>query len=134
MVTTGRVLVIGALALIFLAYSNFAPTALSSELIADYVKNHFVREILFGLVLASWAIYLTMRDLTPSRFRMIAFLGTVVVSPFWIAAAFGWSTGGLAEVWGGEIDAGAAYMLHGTQTAAFGLGLVLIAAGRRHGA
>ena len=45
---TGQILVIASLSLLFLAYSNFAPTALGSEQIAGYVKNHFVREIIYA--------------------------------------------------------------------------------------
>jgi hypothetical protein len=44
----GRVLVIASIALMFMVYSNFAPTALGSDRIADYVKNDFVREMIYG--------------------------------------------------------------------------------------
>jgi len=57
----GRAIVILALALLFFAYSNFLPTSLSNDLIADYVKNHFIREVIFGVVLAALAIRLSLR-------------------------------------------------------------------------
>lgn len=126
----GRVLVVIGIGLIFVAYSNFIPTAFASERIADYVKNHFVREIVFGIWLAGWAIRLATGPIDRSRFLLLAMTGSIVVLPFWIAWALGWSVGGMSDVWGETIEPGAAYLLHGSQIAAFYLGLVLIWVGR----
>lgn len=122
----GRILVILSLSLLFLAYSNFAPTALQSDTIEGYVKNHFVREIIFGIALTVWAIKLALQPITTLPFKQLALIGSIVIFPFWIAVLFGWSTQGLAKVWGGAINESAAYMLHGTQVGLFLLGLLLI--------
>ena len=126
MYKTGQILVIAALSLLFLAYSNFGPTSLGSERIADYVKNHFVREIIFGIALTVWAIKTALLPKKKLPFTQLLILGSVVIFPFWIAVAFGWSVGGLEEVWGKSIDASAAYTLHGVQVGLFLLGLILI--------
>lgn len=126
MYKTGQLLVIAALSLLFLAYSNFAPTSLGSEQVADYVKNHFVREIIFGLALTIWAIKIALQPKDKLPFTQLLIVGSIVVFPFWIAVAFGWSVGGLEKVWGEAIDASAAYILHGTQVGLFVIGLILI--------
>jgi hypothetical protein len=125
-VMIGRTVAILALALLFFAYSNFAPNSLSSDLIADYVKNHFVREMIFGATLTLIAIRLSFKVDTLKHWARFGLLGSIVVLPFWIAAFFGWSTDGLAEVWGGAIDENAAFMLHGPQTIGFYIGLLLM--------
>lgn len=122
----GRVIVILALALLFFAYSNFLPNSLSNDLIADYVKNHFIREVIFGVVLAGLAIRLSLRVQSTKDWITLGILGSIVVLPFWIATLFGWSTGGLAEIWGGAIDENGAYFLHVPQVALFFLGWVLM--------
>ncbi len=122
----GRVFVIVALALLFFAYSNFLPNSLSNELIADYVKNHFIREVIFGVVLAGLAIRLSLRVQSAKDWIALGILGSIVVLPFWIASLFGWSTGGLAEIWGGTIDENGAYYLHVPQVVLFFLGWMLM--------
>jgi len=124
----GQVLVIGALSLLFLAYSNFIPTALQSNEIADYVKNHFVREVLFGLALTIWAIKLALSPKESFPFKQLLILGTIIISPFWIAYLFGWSTGGMEVVWGETISPNAAYALHGSQVVLFMIGMLLLKA------
>jgi len=99
---------------------------LQSDTVAGYVKNHFVREIIFGIALTIWAIKLTLKPIATLPFKQLALIGSIVVFPFWIALLFGWSTQGLAEVWGKAINAQAAYILHGTQVGLFLLGLLLI--------
>jgi len=125
----GRLLVVVSIGLLFLAYSNFAPTALSSAKVADYVKNHFVREIIFGAALAAWTIRLALQPIDATRWRQIAVLGSIVILPFWVAALFGWSTGGIEEVWGESLGPGGAYALHGPQVVMFYLGLALLRSG-----
>lgn len=122
----GRVIVIVALALLFFAYSNFLPTSLSNDLIADYVKNHFIREVIFGVVLAAMTIRLSWRAQSKQEWFALGALGSIVILPFWIASLFGWSTGGLAEIWGGAIDEKGAYYLHGPQVVGFYLGWILM--------
>jgi hypothetical protein len=122
----GRVLVIASIGLLMLAYSNFAPTALSSAMIADYVKNHFVREMIFGVALAVWTIRLALGPIDAARWKQIALIGSIVVLPFWVASLFGWSVGGMSEVWGGSMGPGSAYALHGPQVVMFYLGLALL--------
>jgi hypothetical protein len=126
MLLAGRILTIFSILMMFGAYSNFAPTSLGSEAIADYVKNHFVREMIFGVTLAIVVIRLIWSASHPGQWKAIAILGSAVVLPFWVAAAFGWSTGGLEEVWGGKISASSAYLLHGPQVFIFYSGLVLM--------
>ncbi len=126
MPTIGRVLVILSLALLFFAYSNFLPTSLSNDLIADYVKNHFIREVIFGVVLAALAIGLSLLVQTTRQWLALGGLGSVVILPFWIGAMLGWSTGGLAEIWGGAIDENGAYYLHIPQVVFFYLGWMLM--------
>ncbi len=123
MTLIGKILIVTGIALMFLAYSNFLPTSLSTPKLADYVKNHFVREVIFGLALACLTIYLTINTSSTHEWLKVAVLGSIVVLPFWVASAFGWSTGGLQEVWGDNIKPNAAYMLHGTQTALFYIGV-----------
>jgi len=60
------------------------------------------------------------------KWFQIAVLGSVVVLPFWISWAFGWSVGGIEAVWGEEIDASGAYSLHIPQVLIFYLGLILL--------
>jgi len=122
----GQALVIGAISLLFLAYANFAPTALQSNEVAGYVKNHFVREIIFGIALAIWTIKLTLAPKEKQSIQWIAIVGAIVIFPFWIAVLLGWSTQGLEKVWGDAIDSSAAYILHSTQVALFLLGLLLM--------
>jgi hypothetical protein len=127
----GRALVIVSIGLLFFAYSNFAPTALSSEKIADYVKNHFVREIIFGVVLAAWTIRLALQPIDATSWRRLGVFGSIVILPFWVAALFGWSVGGMHEVWGDSIGPGGAYMLHGPQVFMFYLGLAFLWSGAK---
>ena len=129
MIFLGRILVVAAISLLFLAYSNFAPTALSSPEIADYVKNHFVREMLFGVTLSAWAIILALSPLSNRRIVMLGFIGSIVVLPFWIASLFGWSTDGLQSVWGEDLRPNSAYFLHGPQLGLFYVGMALISLG-----
>ena len=125
----GRFLVISSIAMMFLSYANFLPTALGSGQLADYIKNHFVREVIFGLALAVTTIFLTFWTTDPEQWVRVAILGSIVVLPFWLGAIFGWSTGGLAEVWDGAIEAQTAYRFHTLQTGMFYLGLGVLYAG-----
>lgn len=127
----GKLLSISAIGLLFVAYSNFIPTVFPSELVADYVKNHFLREILFGSVLAVVAIVKIVQLKQNSSLLMPLFFGSVVVLPFWIASFFGWSTGGLSEVWGENLEPNSAYLLHGPQVAVFYIGMLLLLVGRK---
>ena len=122
----GRIFCIFGLALLYFAYWNFARQSFKSKAIGDYVKNHFVREIIFGSFLSAYAIHLTLGDMVPIQLLQLGVVGSVVVLPFWIAAAFGWVSGGLSDVWNGAIDESAAYKLHGTQTVTFYFGLALL--------
>ncbi len=122
----GQILVILSLSLLFLAYANFAPTALQNENIVGYVKNHFVREIIFGIALTIWTIKLTLLPKEKLPFKQLVIFGSVVIFPFWIAYFLGWSDQGLAEIWGKAINSQAAYILHGSQVILFLLGLLLI--------
>lgn len=122
----GRILVISGLGLIFVAYANFAPTALSSAKVADYVKNHFVREMIFGIALATWTIRLALQPMDRSRWTQLAVAGSIVILPFWVSLLFGWSVGGMDEVWGRSMGPGSAYALHGSQVFTFYLGLALL--------
>ena len=126
MVLAGRALICLSVSLLFLAYSNFAPTALGSALISDYVKNHFVREIAFGVTLAAFVIVRTLTATCKPDVLQVALLGSIVVLPFWIAAALGWSTGGLEEVWGEKIRLASAYVLHISQVAVFYCGVAIL--------
>jgi len=126
MIVLSRALICLAIALLFAVYSNFAPTALGSDLIAGYIKNHFVREIIFGIALAAITINLTLSARSKSDVLMIALMGSIVVLPFWIAAALGWSTSGLEDVWGGRINAKAAYILHASQVLLFYCGVAVL--------
>lgn len=125
-ISVGRVLVIVSIALMFLAYSNFAPTALSSDKIADYVKNHFVREMIFGTALAIWAIKTALQPVNPTNLTRLLLVGSIVILPFWVASLFGWSTGGIEEVWGDSLGPNGAYFLHGPQVAMFFVGIALL--------
>ena len=122
----GRILVIIAIGGIFLAYARFIPTAFSHETLADYIKNHFVREIIFGSTLASITIFYALKPPTKSSLKLIAVLGSVVVLPFWVGSLFGWSTGGMSAVWDQEMVPRNAYMYHGSQTMLFYLGLAVM--------
>jgi hypothetical protein len=121
-----RILVTFSLAMLFFAYANFAPTALGSPEIADYVKNHFVREMIFGVALSALTIYLVCRPLEGKQWLLVAIFGSVVVLPFWVAALSGWATGGMQLAWRGAIEASSAYWLHGSQVALFYCGLLLL--------
>ncbi|MFK8041103.1 hypothetical protein [Congregibacter sp.] len=125
----GKTLICAAMGLLFAAYANFAPTALQSPLIADYIKNHFVREIVFGLALAAWTISSTLSANSQRDVLAIVIAGSIVVVPFWVATTLGWTTGGLADVWGDSIDDKDAYALHTSQVVLFALGLVLLTKG-----
>lgn len=126
----GQALIIISLSLLFLAYANFGPTALTNDRIVGYVKNHFVREIIFGLALTIWTIKLTLLPKERLPFSQIAILGSVVIFPFWIAYFLGWSDQGLAEIWGGAINTSSAYILHTSQVVLFLLGLFLLKSGQ----
>jgi hypothetical protein len=127
----GRLLLIAGIGLLFVAYLNFVPTALSSGQVADYVKNHFVREIIFGVFLAGWTIRLALQPVHSLRLGLLGVIGSVVILPFWIASLAGWSVGGMSEVWGDAIGPEAAYLLHGSQVVMFYLGLGLVWYARR---
>ncbi|MEP2989763.1 MAG: hypothetical protein ABJN65_01030 [Parasphingorhabdus sp.] len=122
----GRTFVIVGLLTLPFAYSNFLPTALSSYALPDYVKNHFIREVMFGVTLVVWTISLAIRPLNISNLKKIALLGSAVVLPFWIARAFGWSVGGMEAVWGEAIKPSGAYALHIPQALFFYVGLALL--------
>lgn len=122
----GKTLIVLALLTLPLAYSNFLPTSLSSEVLPDYIKNHFIREVTFGLALVTFTIFLISRPLTRLNFTQIAVLGSAVVLPFWIAWSFGWSVGGLDAVWGEAIQPSGAYMIHIPQASLFYLGLIML--------
>jgi uncharacterized membrane protein len=122
----GRILVIIAIGGLFMAYALFIPTAFSHETIADYIKNHFVREIVFGSALAIMTIFLALKPTTKSSLKSIAVLGSVIVLPFWFGSLFGWSTGDMSAVWGQEMVPKDAYMYHGSQTLLFYLGVALM--------
>jgi hypothetical protein len=126
MLITSKILMTVALLLLFFAYLNFAPTALSSSAIAGYTKNHFVREIVFGAVLAGLTLFLIYQQIDLRQWLIILFFGSVVVLPFWIAAMFGWTTEGMQQAWQGEISPRSAYILHGSQTALFYIGIALM--------
>ena len=128
MIIVGKILSVLAIGLMFFAYSNFIPTVFPSENVADYVKNHFAREIIFGVTLAVFTIVRIVRW-SPEKSLMVPLVsGSIVVLPFWIASLFGWSTGGLTEVWGEAIDPGSAYWLHGPQVVIFytGMGVLFL--------
>ena len=129
MIVSGKILVCAAMGLLLAAYANFAPTALQSPIIADYIKNHFVREIVFGLALTTWTISSTLSANSRRNVLEVGVAGSIVVAPFWIATVFGWSTDGLTEVWGESIDEAAAYALHSSQIALFVIGFALLAKG-----
>jgi hypothetical protein len=122
----GKGMIILALSLLIFAYSNFVPTSLASDMIADYVKNHFVREVIFGITLTVMAIRSCWKTQGRERYLATAVLGSIVVLPFWLATVFGWSTDGLAEVWGEDLSKQSAYLLHGSQVTLFYLGLLLL--------
>lgn len=117
---------IGSVALLFVAYSNFLPTALSSDQVPDYVKNHFLREVIFGVTLAIWTIRVALLPADSSSWTTIAVVGSVVILPFWVASLFGWSVGGMEAVWGESIGPDAAYLLHGSQVVMFYAGLACL--------
>lgn len=131
MLLTGRILLITSLLFMFFAYSNFAPTALSSELLADYIKNHFIREMIFGLTLSSTVIIFACLPIDRKRYLRIALFGCFAVLPFWVGASFGLSTGGIEAVWGEEITERDAYLLHGPQTSLFLISLLILWLGVR---
>ena len=122
----GKTLAIFGLLTLPFAYSNFLPTSLSSDLLPDYIKNHFIREVTFGLTLVGFTVFTITRPLTQKTFRTIALLGSAVVVPFWIAWTFGWSVGGMEAVWGEAIDASGAYMIHVPQASLFFIGLAFL--------
>lgn len=126
MIIFSKIITCGSIAIIFLAYSNFGPAALGSDMVAGYVKNHFVREILFGITLAIITLNLIILASSKRHIWKIILIGSVVVLPFWIAALLGWSTDGLEYVWSNQINSDAAYILHGTQVAMFYLGVLLL--------
>lgn len=126
MLLVGRIFLISAILLMPIAYSNFAPTALGSDLIADYIKNHFVREMIFGLSLAAMTIMMIVTPLDIEKMKKITIFSSIVILPFWVARSFGWSTGGIQEVWGPESGDGTALWLHGPQLAMYILGLSLL--------
>lgn len=122
----GRVFVIIGLLTLPFAYSNFLPTALSSDALPDYVKNHFIREVTFGVTLVVWTILLALKPLNAANLKKIAIFGSAVVLPFWIARAFGWSVGGMEAVWGEAIQPSGAYALHIPQASFFFVGVALL--------
>lgn len=127
MLLTGRILAILSLGFLLLAYSNFAPNALTNPDIIPYLKNHLVREFTFGISLTLFAIFLIVRPIDLQRFKLITFFGTVIVSPFWIAASFGFVTQGMHDTWQGKGTSDlTALTLHGSQVIGFYIGLALI--------
>ena len=121
----GRVLTIASISFLLLAYSNFGPNALTNPDIVPYLKNHLVREFVFGAFLALTTIYLVIRPIDLNRWKLIALLGTIVVAPFWVAASFGFVTQGMEGVWQGNMR-GNAFVLHGSQVGGFYLGLLML--------
>ncbi len=132
MLITGRILIILAVLMMFGAYFNFAPTALSSDQIADYVKNHFVREMIFGSTLSIIVIRKVCNPINMVQVKKIVILGSAVILPFWIAVALGWSTEGIDRIWRGEISSTAAFALHIPQTLIFIVGVSLLCLSQRN--
>ena len=89
------------------------------------MKNHFVHEIIFGSVLSALAIFLLYQPMNFQQWILVAALGPIDVLQFWIAALFGWTIGGMQLAWQGEIESRSAYILHGSQTLIFFVGIVL---------
>ena len=54
--------------------------------------------------MSALAIFLLYQPMTFQQWILVAALGSIVVLPFWIAALFGWTTGGMQLAWQGEIE------------------------------
>ena len=130
MILTGRVLTITSVSLLFLAYSNFAPNALTSDIV-PYLKNHLIREFVFGVSLTVFTIYLATRPPSYRRCHLVFLVGSIVVLPFWIGAAFGFVTQGMEQAWQGNADSTTAYLLHGPQVVLFYCGCACLYIGTK---
>ena len=69
--------------------------------------------------MSALAIFLLYQPMNFQQWILVAALGSIVVLPFWIAALFGWTTGGMQLAWQGEIEQLSACILHGSQTLIF---------------
>ncbi|GEM_PF-3479761 len=124
--TLGKTCILIAIGLLFIAYSIFIPTAFASETIGDYIKNHFIREIIFGLTLTGWTLWITLKHRPGNPITFIALLGSAIVLPFWIGTLLGWSTGDMAAVWEGAMTPQSAYLYHSGQVFLFYIGLAFL--------
>ena len=122
----GKTFVIIGLMFLPFAYSNFALTAFPSDALPDYIKNHFIREIIFGITLTVGTIFLTLKPLSLKTFKQITLFGSIVVLPFWVSWLLGWTVGGMEAVWGNTIALNDAYFIHIPQVLFFFAGLALL--------
>ena len=76
--------------------------------------------------MSALAIFPLYQPMNFQQWILVAALGSIVVLPFWIAALFGWTTGGMQLAWQGEIEQLSACILHGSQTLIFFVGIVLL--------
>jgi len=76
--------------------------------------------------MSALAIFALYQPMNFQQWILVAALGSIVVLPFWIAALFALDDRRHATAWQGEIEPHSAYILHGSQTLIFFVGIVLL--------
>ena len=127
----GQALTLLSVAVTVFSILYFAAAALGREEIADYIRNHFVREIVFGLTLCAATAWLALRRPAGGGIGLLALLGGLLVAPFWIGVAAGIGNREIAAIWGDLAGPSDSFALHTVQAALMLLGVALMAAGRR---
>ena len=120
----GFMLLMTALTVFSILY--FASVSLERADLADYIRNHFVREILWGLTLSGVVASLTLQARSAA---LAALFGGLLVAPFWLGYLGGIGKSEIGAVWGDTAAPTDSLMLHATQVVLFGLGAFLMSIG-----
>lgn len=123
----GRALVALSAAGVFYSFVRFGPAALGSADLADYTKNHIVRELVFGCGLGMYVILLCAVGRSLRDYWATLVLGALIAIVFWVGTVSGYGTDGMGQVWQGlEVTSRDAYNFHVPQTVLFVIGALLM--------
>lgn len=123
----GRALVALSAAGIFYSFIRFGPAALGSPDLADYTKNHIVRELAFGSGLGVYVILLCVVGRGLRDYWVTLALAALIAVVFWVGAASGYGTDGMEQVWQGiGVTSRDAYDFHVPHTLVFVAGALLM--------
>ena len=127
----GRILIGLSMFLLFLSYYQYIPHMLTTPALGNYVKNHMIREQLFGATLALFVLRLCwIGPRTRDHYIQTVALGGLVAGAFWIGFLTGHRIDGIAQVWGPGMGATGTFSLHVPQLVFYLVGAAILPADR----